>query len=112
MKKIEAIVRPVKVGDVCNALQKVGHPGLMLTEITGHGMQKGMTTTLRGKTYKIDFITKIKIDVVVRDEDVDRIVQAVREAAFTGEEGDGKIFISPVEDAMRIRTGEKGVLGL
>ena len=112
INKIEAIVRPEKVNDVCKALHKVGHPGLMLTEIAGHGEQKGMTTVLRGKTYKIEFITKTKIDLVVKDEDVDRIVQAVREAAFTGEEGDGKIFISPIEDVIRIRTGEKGILGL
>jgi nitrogen regulatory protein P-II 1 len=112
MKKIEAIVRPAKVGDVCNALQKVGHPGLMLSEITGHGIQKGMTTILRGKTYKIEFMTKMKIDIVARDEDVDQIVQAICEAAFTGEEGDGKIFISPIDDVLRIRTGEKGPLAI
>ena len=112
MKKIEAVVRPAKVNDVCKALNEAGHPGLMLSEISGHGKQKGMTTVLRGKKYKIEFMTKTKIDIIVKDEDVDRIVQAVREAAFTGEEGDGKIFISPIEDVIRIRTGEKGILGL
>ena len=110
MKKIEAIVRPAKVGDVCKALHIVGHPGLMITEIEGHGRQKGMTKTLRGKEYKIEFMTKTKIDIVAKDEEVDKIVQAIRKAAYTGEVGDGKIFISTVEDALRIRTGEKGVL--
>ena len=108
MKKIEAIIRPGKVGDVCKALHKVGHPGLMITEIEGHGKQKGMTKTLRGKEYKIEFMTKTKIDIVAKDEEVDKIVQAIRKAAYTGEVGDGKIFISTVEDAIRIRTGEKG----
>ena len=112
MKKIEAIVRPGKVGDVCKALHKVGHPGLMLTEIEGHGKQKGMTKTLRGKEYKIEFMTKTKIDIIAKDEEVAKIVAAIREAALTGEVGDGKIFISAVEDAIRIRTGEKGVLVL
>lgn len=109
MKKIEAIIRPGKVGDVCKALHKVGHPGLMLTEIEGHGKQKGMTKTLRGKEYKVEFMTKTKLDIVAKDEEVDKLVHAIREAAHTGEFGDGKIFISPVEDAIRIRTAEKGV---
>ncbi len=109
MKKIEAIIRPAKVGDVCKALHKVGHPGLMITEIEGHGKQKGMTKTLRGKEYKIEFMTKTKLDIVAKDEDVDKLVHAIRQAALTGEVGDGKIFISPVEDAIRVRTAEKGV---
>ncbi len=108
MKKIEAIVRPAKVGDVCKMLHKVGHPGLMITEIEGHGKQKGMTKTLRGKEYTIEFMTKTKIDIVAKDEEVENLVQAIRKAAYTGEVGDGKIFISSVEDAIRIRTGEKG----
>lgn len=110
MKKIEAIIRPAKVGDVCKALHKVGHPGLMITEIEGHGRQKGMTKTLRGKEYKVEFMTKTKLDIVAKDEEVENIIQAIRKAAYTGEVGDGKIFISTVEDAVRIRTGEKGVL--
>jgi len=112
MKKIEAVVRPNKVSDVCKALHIVGHPGLMLTEIEGHGKQKGMTKTLRGKEYKVEFMTKTKIDLVVKDEEVEKIVQAIRKAAYTGEVGDGKIFISTVEDAIRVRTGEKGVIVL
>jgi len=112
MKKIEAIVRPNKVGEVCKILNQVGHPGLMITEIEGHGKQKGMTKTLRGKEYNVEFMTKTKIDIVAKDEEVEKIVQAIRKAAYTGEVGDGKIFISTVEDAMRIRTGEKGTVVL
>ena len=112
MKKIEAIVRPNKVGEVCKILNKVGHPGLMITEIEGHGKQKGMTKTLRGKEYNVEFMTKTKIDIVAKDEEVEKIVQAIRKAAYTGEVGDGKIFISTVEDAIRVRTGEKGVIVL
>jgi nitrogen regulatory protein P-II 1 len=112
MKKIEAVIRPNKVGEVCKALHIVGHPGLMLTEIEGHGKQKGMTKTLRGKEYKVEFMTKTKLDLVVKDEEVEKIVQAIRKAAYTGEVGDGKIFISTVEDAIRVRTGEKGVIVL
>ena len=108
MKKIEAIIRPGKVGDVCGALDKVGHPGMMITEIEGHGVQNGMTKILRGKTYNVEFMTKTKIDIVAKDEDVEKIVQALRDAAYTGEVGDGKIFISSMDDAMRIRTSEKG----
>jgi nitrogen regulatory protein P-II 1 len=108
MKKIEAIIRPSKVADVCEALDRVGHPGMMITEIEGHGAQKGMKKVLRGKEYGIDFVTKIKIDIVAKDADVDRIVSAIREAAVTGEVGDGKIFISTIDSAVRIRTYEKG----
>ena len=108
MKKIEAIIRPAKVSDVCEALDKVGHPGLMITEIEGHGAQKGQTKILRGKTYNVEFMTKTKIDIVVTDEDVGKIVQAIRAAAFTGEMGDGKIFVSTIDDAVRIRTDERG----
>ena len=108
MKKIEAIIRPGKVDAVCKSLQKVGHPGLMIMDISGHGAQKGMSKILRGKTYNVEFIAKTKIDIVARDEDVDKIVQAIREAAVTGEVGDGKIFISTMDDAIRVRTAEQG----
>ncbi|MCX5678569.1 MAG: P-II family nitrogen regulator [Candidatus Omnitrophica bacterium] len=108
MKKIEVIIRPTKVGDVCTALDRAGHPGIMITEIEGHGKQKGIEQKVRGKTYKVDLITKARIEIVVKDGDVDNIVKAVREAAFTGEVGDGKIFIYPVADAVRIRTAERG----
>jgi nitrogen regulatory protein P-II 1 len=108
MKKIEAIIRPTKVGDVCAALEKVGHPGIMITEIEGHGKQKGVEQEFRGKTYKMGLMTKARIEIVVKDDDVDKTIKAVREAAFTGKVGDGKIFIYPVDDAIRIRTAEQG----
>jgi len=108
MKKIEAIVRPAKVGDVCNALDSVGHPGVMITEIEGHGKQKGIEQEVRGKMYKVDLLTKARLEVVVKDTDVSKIVEAIRKAAFTGNVGDGKIFIYPVENAVRIRTAEQG----
>jgi nitrogen regulatory protein P-II 1 len=108
MKKIEAIIRPAKVGDVCDALNKVGHPGIMITEIEGHGKQKGIEQEFRGKTYKTELLTKAKVEVIVNDRDVDKIAKTIREAALTGSFGDGKIFIYPVDNAIRIRTDEKG----
>jgi nitrogen regulatory protein P-II 1 len=108
MNKIEAIVRPGKVADICAVLEKVDYPGLMITEIEGHGKQKGLQQQVRGKTYKVGLITKARIEVVVKDSDTEKIVNAIKETAFTGKTGDGKIFISPVIDAVRIRTGEHG----
>ena len=108
MKKIEAIIRPAKVGDVCDALNKLGHPGIMLTEIEGHGKQKGIEQEFRGKTYKTELLSKAKLEVVVNDQDLDKTTKAIREAAFTGKMGDGKIFVYPVADVIRIRTAEKG----
>ncbi len=108
MKKIEAIVRPEKVEDVCNVLEAIGYPGIMLTEIEGHGKQKGVTQQWRGKEYKVNLLPKVKIEVVVKDQDAERTVKSIREAAYTGEIGNGKIFISAIEDAIRIRTDERG----
>ena len=108
MKKIEAIIRPVKVGEVCDALEKVGHSGIMITEIEGHGNQKGIEAQIRGKTYKVELMTKARIEIVAKDGDVENIIKAICEAAFTGKVGDGKIFIYPVADAVRIRTSERG----
>ena len=108
MKKIEAIIRPAKVGDVCDALDKVGHPGVMITEVEGHGKQKGIETEIRGKKYKVELMTKARIEIVDKDGDVENIIKAICEAAFTGKVGDGKIFIYPVADAVRIRTSERG----
>lgn len=108
MKKIEAIIRPEKVDDVCNILEKIGYPGIMLTEIEGHGKQKGLTQQWRGKEYKVNLLPKVKIEVIVKNEDSERTVKAIREAAYTGEIGNGKIFISVIEDAIRIRTDERG----
>jgi nitrogen regulatory protein P-II 1 len=112
MKKIEAIVRPAKVGAVCEALEKIGHPGITITEVEGHGTQKGIEQQFRGKTYKVSFMTKGRVQLVVNDEDVDRTVDAICAAAYTGEVGDGKIFIYPVEDAVRIRTRERGAVAV
>lgn len=108
MKKIEAIIRPAKVGEVCAALEKSGHPGIMITEIEGHGKQKGIEQEFRGKTYKTELISKVKLEVIVNDRDLDKTIKAIQEAAFTGKVGDGKIFIYPVDNAIRIRTDEKG----
>ena len=107
MKKIEAIIRPAKTGDVYEALGGVGCPGLMIYEIEGQGKQKGVEQEFRGKKYKTELLTKAKIEIVANDEDVDRIVAAIREAAMTGKEGDGRIFIYSIEDTLRIRTGER-----
>jgi nitrogen regulatory protein P-II 1 len=108
MKKIEAIIRPAKLDAVCAVLEKVGYPGLMITEIEGHGKQKGLVQQWRGKQYRVGLLPKVKIEVVVKDPDLERILKAIREAAYTGEIGDGKIFVYPVENTIRIRTGESG----
>lgn len=108
MKKIEAIIRPAKLDDVCNVLEKTGYPGLMITEIQGHGKQKGLVQQWRGKEYKVSLLPKVKIEVVIKDQDIERTIKAIKEAAYTGEMGDGKIFIYNIEDAVRIRTDERG----
>jgi len=112
MKKIEAIIRPAKLDAVCQVLEKVGYPGLMISEIEGHGKQKGLTQQWRGKEYKVGLLPKTKVEVVVKDQDMDKIGKAIREAAFTGEMGDGKIFISTIEETVRIRTGEQGNIAI
>lgn len=112
MKKIEAIVRPEKVSAVCDVLEKVGHPGVMISEIEGHGKQRGLERNVLGKTYKVDLLTKARIEVVVKDTDLDKIVKAVQQAAYTGNVGDGKIFISTIDETIRIRTGENSDLAL
>lgn len=108
MKKIEVIIRPEKLEAVRQALEEVGCAGLMITEIEGHGKQKGVVQQWRGEKYKVELLPKIKIDIVVREQDVERIAKTIIDNAKTGEIGDGKIFISNVENAIRIRTGEKG----
>ena len=108
MKRIEAIVRPTKANDVYQALTKVGHPGMMITEIEGHGNQQGVEKEVRGKTYKIPLLTKTRIELVVDDSEADKIVNAILDSAFTGEVGDGKIFIHPIEEVVRVRTKERG----
>ena len=108
MKRIEAILRPSKAGAVVEALEKTGHPGLMISEIEGHGKQKGVEQVVRGKKYKVDLLTKTRIEVVVKDDDVEKMLSAIQKAAYTGEIGDGKVFVHPVEDALRVRTKERG----
>jgi nitrogen regulatory protein P-II 1 len=108
MKKIEAIIKPFKLDEVKEALQGVGLQGITVTEAKGFGRQKGHTELYRGAEYVVDFLPKVKIEVVIGDELVDKAVEAIQNAARTGRIGDGKIFISTVEQAIRIRTGESG----
>ncbi|MFN4227371.1 MAG: P-II family nitrogen regulator [Candidatus Ratteibacteria bacterium] len=108
MKKIEAIIRPEKLDEVRNALKKAGCVGLMISEIEGYGRQEGLVQQWRGEKYKIELIPKIKIEIVVKDKDVENIIMSIVNSAKTGEIGDGKIFISNIENAIRIRTEERG----
>ncbi len=108
MKRIEAIVRPEKTDDVINALDDIGHPGMMISEIEGYGKQHGREDKVLGKKYHVDLITKTRIEIIVKDSEVKKIANAIRDASFTGGIGDGKIFIYPVDDVLRVRTGEKG----
>ena len=108
VKKIEAIIKPFKLDDVKDALHEVGVSGLTVSEVKGFGRQKGHTELYRGAEYVIDFLPKVKIEVVVESNMVDRAVEAIENAARTGRIGDGKIFILPVEQAIRIRTGDRG----
>ena len=108
MKKIEAIIKPFKLDEVKEALQEVGIQGLSVIEAKGFGRQKGHTELYRGAEYVVDFLPKVKIEVVLPDEQVDAAIEAIVTAARTGKIGDGKIFVSPVEQAIRIRTGEEG----
>ena len=108
MKKIEAIIKPFKIEEVKDALSEIGIEGMTVTEVKGFGRQKGHTELYRGSEYTVDFLPKIKLEVIVADEVVEGAVKAISEAAKTGKIGDGKIFILPVENAIRIRTGETG----
>jgi nitrogen regulatory protein P-II 1 len=108
MKKIEAIIRPHKLDDLREALSEIGVRGMTISEVKGYGRQKGHTEVYRGAEYKVDFLPKIKLEVVVKDSDVDSILSTIIKVARTGQVGDGKIFISPVEDVVRIRTEESG----
>lgn len=109
MKKIEAIIKPFKLDEVKEALQEVGLQGITVTEAKGFGRQKGHTELYRGAEYVVDFLPKVKVEVVLSDDQIDKAVEAIQKAAQTGRIGDGKIFISTIEDAIRIRTGERGV---
>ena len=108
MKKIEAVIKPFKLDDVREALSEVGVTGVTVTEVKGFGRQKGHTELYRGAEYVVDFLPKIKIEVIVADETVEQAVEAIIKAARTGKIGDGKIFVMPVEQVIRIRTGEAG----
>ncbi len=108
MKLIHAVIKPFKLDDVRDALQKVGVQGLTLTEVKGFGRQKGHTELYRGAEYVVDLLPKLTIEVLVRDDMVDAVTDAIIESASTGRIGDGKIFISAVDDVIRIRTGERG----
>ncbi|MDE0912135.1 MAG: P-II family nitrogen regulator [Myxococcota bacterium] len=108
MKKVEAIIKPFKLDEVKEALQQVGIQGLTVTEVKGFGRQKGHTELYRGAEYVVDFLPKIKLEIVVTDDMVDKAVEAIIEAANTGRIGDGKIFVLPLGESIRIRTGERG----
>lgn len=108
MKKIEAIIKPFKIDEVKEALAESGVVGMSVTEVKGFGRQKGHTEIYRGSEYVVDFLPKVKLDIVVEDEQVDAAVKAITESAKTGKIGDGKIFITTIERAVRIRTGEEG----
>ncbi|MFQ5697527.1 MAG: P-II family nitrogen regulator [Myxococcota bacterium] len=108
MKKVEAIIKPFKLDEVKEALNQIGIQGITVSEVKGFGRQKGHTELYRGAEYVVDFLPKIKLEVVVEEEMVEKVVDAVQQAANTGRIGDGKIFVMPVGDAVRIRTGERG----
>jgi nitrogen regulatory protein P-II 1 len=108
VKKIEAIVKPFKLEEVKEALSEIGVTGMTVTEVKGFGRQKGHTELYRGSEYTVDFLPKIKIEVVVDDHESDNAVEVIIKAAKTGKIGDGKVFVSPIDDAVRIRTEEKG----
>jgi len=108
MKKIEAVIKPFKLDDVKEALNEIGIQGMTISEVKGYGRQKGHKEIYRGAEYVVDFIPKIKIEIVVAADRADQVVQKIRDAANTNKIGDGKIFVLPVEEAVRVRTGETG----
>jgi len=109
MKKIEAIIKPFKLDDVKEALNEIGIQGMTISEVKGYGRQKGHKEIYRGAEYVVDFIPKIKIEIVIAAERVAEVARAICDAANTGKLGDGKIFVTPVEQAIRVRTGERGI---
>ncbi len=108
MKKVEAIIKPFKLDEVRQSLSEIGISGLTVIEVRGFGRQKGHTELYRGAEYQIDFIPKVKIEVVINDEILDNVVECITKSAYTGKIGDGKVFVSNIEDAIRIRTKESG----
>jgi len=112
MKRIEAIIRPEKASEVCAALDKIGRPGVTLSHVEGHGNHKSWTNHVRGISYDVSLLTKTRVEVVVKDEDAAGTITAIRDAALTGETGDGKIFVHDMADVIRIRTNESGVAAI
>ena len=108
MKKIEAIIKPFKLDEIKEALQGVGLQGITVVEAKGFGRQKGHTELYRGAEYVVDFLPKVKIELIIEDSQLDVAIEAIQKAAYTGRIGDGKIFVSSIEEAIRIRTGERG----
>ncbi|MFC1816994.1 P-II family nitrogen regulator [Thermodesulfobacteriota bacterium] len=108
MKKVEAVIKPFKLDDVKEALNEIGIQGMTISEVKGYGRQKGHKEIYRGAEYVVDFIPKIKIEIVIDSDRVNAVVEKIQQAANTGKIGDGKIFVVPVEEAIRVRTGEKG----
>ncbi len=108
MKKIEAYIKPFKLDDVKAALMEIGVRGMSVTEVRGFGRQKGHTELYRGSEYKVDFLPKTKVEIVVPDDKAEQVIEVIQKVARTGQVGDGKIFVIPVDDAVRIRTGESG----
>ncbi len=108
MKKIEAIVRPERLGLVRKALEELGYPGVTISEVKGHGKESGLTEQWRGQEYRVELLPRVKIEIVVLDEDAAKTLHAIVRSARTGETGDGKIFVLPVDNAVRVRTGEEG----
>ncbi len=109
MKKIEAMIRPEKMDAVRKALEDSGYPGITVTEISGHGTQKGTLQQWKGARYKLEFLPKVKLELICQDQDTEKIMDAILDSAFTGALGDGKIFIYEVAEAVRIRTRERGI---
>jgi nitrogen regulatory protein P-II 1 len=108
MKKIEAIVRPERLSGVRKALEEIGVPGVTITEVKGHGAQRGVEKQWRGTAYTVELLSKVKVETVIPDGLVERALQVIHETARTGEIGDGKVFVSEIIDVMRVRTGERG----
>jgi nitrogen regulatory protein P-II 1 len=108
VKKIEAIVRPERLGLVRKALEELGYPGVTISEVQGHGKESGLTEQWRGQEYRVELLPRVKIEIVVLDEDTAKTLNAIVRRARTGEMGDGKIFVLPVDNAVRVRTGEEG----
>lgn len=112
MKKIEAIVRPEKLNTVVENLSSLGYSGITVTDVEGHGRQKGIVEQFRGKEYKVLFLPKVKIEIVIGDENLEKALESIVAAAYTGEVGDGKIFITEVLDIVRVRTKERGIAAI